>query len=158
MEIECSGVTDLSDAPAEIKETIIENDNLLKSTAAMPRTKLVYICSRYQDDPEVNIIKAQEYCKEAMEMWPDVIPVAPHVYFTQFLDDSKNRERKMGMDAGRYLMALCDEVWVFGMDNPSGGMAAEIALATGLGIKIVDAVQLYSKTWKALPNVQVTSE
>lgn len=57
------------------------------------RKKLVYICSPCRGDIEKNIEKAQRYCHEAVELWDDVIPIAPHVYFTQFLDDTKQEER-----------------------------------------------------------------
>lgn len=52
------------------------------------RKRLVYICSPCRGDIEKNIEKAQRYCREAVELWDDVIPIAPHVYFTQFLDDT----------------------------------------------------------------------
>ena len=48
--------------------------------------KLAYICSPCRGDYEKNIIKAQEYCREAMN--DGLLPLAPHVYFTQFVDDS----------------------------------------------------------------------
>ena len=64
------------------------------------RKKLVYICSPCRGDIEKNIEKAQYYCREAVELWDDVIPIAPHVYFTQFLDDTKPEERTAGMDMG----------------------------------------------------------
>ena len=44
------------------------------------RKKLVYICSPCRGDVEKNIEKAQRYCREAVELWDDVIPIAPHVY------------------------------------------------------------------------------
>ena len=47
------------------------------------RKKLVYICSPCRGDVEKNIEKAQRYCREAVELWDDVIPIAPHVYFTR---------------------------------------------------------------------------
>ena len=41
------------------------------------RKKLVYICSPCRGDIEKNIEKAQYYCREAVELWDDVIPIAP---------------------------------------------------------------------------------
>ena len=38
------------------------------------RKKLVYICSPCRGDIEKNIEKAQYYCREAVELWDDVIP------------------------------------------------------------------------------------
>ena len=93
------------------------------------RKKLVYICSPCRGDLEKNIEKAQHYCREAVELWDDVIPIAPHVYFTQFLDDTKPEERTAGMDMGLSLLAMCDELWVYGIENPSEGMRNEIKYA-----------------------------
>ena len=37
------------------------------------RKRLVYICSPCRGDIEKNIEKAQRYCREAVELWDDVI-------------------------------------------------------------------------------------
>ncbi|MGP1348486.1 MAG: DUF7768 domain-containing protein [Stomatobaculum sp.] len=109
------------------------------------RDKLVYICSPCRGDYDKNIQKAQEYCREAMEKWPDVLPIAPHVYFTQLLDDTNEKERELGMAAGIALLDQCDELWVYGIETPSAGMASEIAYAKAHGIPIRDAAELYRK-------------
>ena len=116
------------------------------------RKKLVYICSPCRGDIEKNIEKAQHYCREAVELWDDVIPIAPHVYFTQFLDDTKPEERTAGMDMGLSLLAMCDELWVYGIENPSEGMRNEIEYAKQHQIPIRDAVELYrNREVEALP-------
>ena len=94
------------------------------------KKKLIYICSPCRGNDgnyEHNIEMAQYYCRTVMHMFPNLLPVAPHVYFTQFLDDSDPCERRMGMVAGMELLEQCSEVWVFGMENPSAGMKKEIA-------------------------------
>lgn len=143
MKDERTTATDLSGAPEEVKAQILANDQRLKDRDSGKRTRLVYICSRYKDDPDRNVQKAQEYCREALELWPDVLPLAPHVYFTQFLDDSVERERALGLAAGISLLDMCDEIWVYGLDNPSAGMAAEIEHAREHGIPVIDAAELY---------------
>lgn len=70
--------------------------------------------------------------------YPDVVPIAPHIYFTQFLDDTNPTERALGMEAGLALLDMCDEIWVYGLKNPSAGMQAEIDYALKNGIKIRD--------------------
>ena len=112
------------------------------------RKKLVYICSPCRGDMEKNIIKAKDYCREAVELWPDVIPIAPHVYFTQFLDDTIEAERAVGMDMGIALLDMCDELWVYGLQNPSEGMKNEIAYAVAHEIPIRDAANLYRERGK----------
>ena len=116
------------------------------------RKKLVYICSPCRGDIEKNIEKAQRYCREAVELWDDVIPITPHVYFTQFLDDTKQEERAAGMDMGLSLLAMCDELWVYGIENPSEGMRNEIEYAKQHQIPIRDAAELYrNREVEALP-------
>lgn len=104
----------------------------------MPRDKLVYICSPYRGDVEENVRKAQLYSVKAMIDHPDVLPIAPHLLFTQYLDDNDPEQRRMGLSAGLDLLSICDELWVYGLDNPSEGMAGEIALAQELSIPIRD--------------------
>lgn len=107
------------------------------------RKRLIYICSPLRGDIEKNIQKAQGYCREAVDLWPDVIPIAPHVYCTQFLDDTIPQEREAGMELGIALLDMCDELWVYGINNPSEGMKKEIAYAKEHGIPVKDAADLY---------------
>ncbi len=107
------------------------------------RDRLVYICSPCRGEMEKNIIKAQGYCREAAELWPDVLPIAPHVYCTQFLDDTNPQDRAVGMDMGLALLDMCDEIWVYGIQNPSEGMKREIAYAEANGIPVRDAAEVY---------------
>lgn len=100
--------------------------------------KLVYICSPYSGDRDKNTMAAHCFCRIAMNHYPDVIPIAPHIYFTQFLDDTDPTERSLGMEAGLALLDMCDEMWVYGLQNPSEGMQAEIDYALKNGIKIRD--------------------
>lgn len=104
--------------------------------------KIIYICSPCRGDYEKNIQQAREYCREIMTRWPDVIPIAPHVYFTQFLDDTKPTEQSLGLDAGIALLDMCDELWVYGLDNPSEGMQAEIDYSMENGIKILNGYEM----------------
>lgn len=70
------------------------------------KKKLIYICSPCRGNDgnyEHNIEMAQYYCRTVMHMFPNLLPIAPHVYFTQFLDDSDPCERRMGMVAAEAL-------------------------------------------------------
>lgn len=93
----------------------------------------IYICSPLRGDYETNISNAKDYCRE-VALQGD-IPIAPHIYFTQFLDDSIPSEREIGLKYGLELVGLCDKVYVYG--EPSEGMKAEIKLAEQLGIEVV---------------------
>lgn len=102
----------------------------------MKKKKLVYICSLYKGDTEANTQNALYYCAAAFAA--GYIPIAPHVYFTRWTDDSNKKERAECMAAGKQLLLLCSEIWVFGLDKPSKGMQEEIALAIRSGIRIYD--------------------
>lgn len=95
--------------------------------------KLAYICSPCRGDYEKNIIKAQEYCCEAMN--DGLLPLAPHVYFTQFVDDTNPEERKLGLRCGLQLLRHCQLIRVYGCEV-SAGMYDEIQLAGVLDIEI----------------------
>ena len=105
--------------------------------------RFIYICSPCRGDYEKNITKAQGYCREAVEVFPDVVPIAPHVYFTQFLNDSIPHERAAGMELGIDLLTMCDELWVYGLDI-SEGMAQEIKYAEAAGIPVKNAAEVFA--------------
>lgn len=73
---------------------------------------LVFICSPYAGDTQTNASKARQYCRFAVEK--NCIPIAPHLFFTPFLDDSDEEERDLGLFFGKVLLSKCAEVWVFG--------------------------------------------
>ena len=87
---------------------------------------IVYICSPYAGDVETNVQKARRYCRFAVDK--GYIPIAPHLLFTQFLNDDSPKERQLGIFFGNVVMSKCSEVRVFG-DRISDGMEAEIKRA-----------------------------
>ena len=84
---------------------------------------LVYICSPYRGNTNLNIENARKYSRFAV--MHHSIPFAPHLLFPQFLNDDDPKERQLGLFFGNALMSKCSEVWVFG-DCVSAGMEAEI--------------------------------
>lgn len=104
---------------------------------------LVYICSPCRGNYEMNIDNAISYSRAAFTR--GYIPITPHIYFTRFMNDENSKERSMAMDAGLQLLLMCSEVWVFGLDQPSEGMQAEIALAIHNGIPIRDGHEILHK-------------
>ena len=101
---------------------------------------LVYICSPCRGNYEMNIDNAVSFSRAAFTR--GYIPITPHLYFTRFMNDENSKERSMAMEAGLQLLLMCSEVWVFGLDHPSEGMQAEIALAIRHGIPIVDGDEI----------------
>jgi hypothetical protein len=95
--------------------------------------KLIFVCSPLRGDVATNQKNAIEYSKKVIN--EGHIPICPHIYLTQFFDDSKESDRTLGMEMARDLLIYCDEVWVFG-DKISKGMLGEIKTATLLEIPI----------------------
>ena len=87
---------------------------------------VVYICSPYAGDVDANVKAARRYSRFAVDA--GYLPVAPHLLFPQFMDDTNPKERDLAMFFGNVLMSKCAELWVFG-DTVSSGMAAEIERA-----------------------------
>ena len=63
------------------------------------KNKKIYVCSPLRGDIKNNIEMAKLYCTYIVREF-GYIPVAPHIYFTQFLDDNIDSEREFGIRAG----------------------------------------------------------
>lgn len=87
---------------------------------------VVYICSPYSGNVELNIANARRYCKFAVEN--KAVPIAPHLIFPQFMNDNDVSERETAMFMNKILISKCAELWVFG-DCITTGMAEEIERA-----------------------------
>lgn len=87
---------------------------------------LVYICSPYSGDIDINVKKARDFCRFAIEK--NCIPLAPHLLFPQFMNDNIPQERELAMFMNMVLLSKCNELWVFG-NTISNGMAQEIEKA-----------------------------
>ncbi len=97
------------------------------------KEKKIYVCSPLKGDIDTNIKKAQAYCRYVLTHGH--IPIAPHIYFPQFMNDLDKEEREKGLRYGLSALRGCAEIWVFGK-RLSDGMRAEVELAKKLGIKI----------------------
>ena len=105
--------------------------------------KTIYVCSPLRPistDLEMakaelnrNMERAENTCRWLSQN--GFMPLAPHLYFTRFLDDGDARERTLGIDLGMKWLEQADELWCVG-DRISEGMQAEIDLATRLGIPV----------------------
>ena len=104
--------------------------------------KLVYICSRYRADNEVQFKKQLSYTKEMARVQVlkgnDVI--APHLYYPSFLDDNNHSERNLGMYSAINLMNRCDVILVCVKFGVSSGMKAEIKHAESNNMKIIEVL------------------
>lgn len=118
----------------------IERDEKNKKHVYLP---IVYICSPFAGDTERNILQARKYCKFAID--GGRIPLAPHLLYPQFMDDSDPAQRKAGLRFALILLTKCDELWVFGK-LITEGMNAEITKALYKGIP----VKFYSEDCKEM--------
>ena len=89
----------------------------------LPEIMIIFVSSPYAGNIEENTTAARRYCRYVVEQGHT--PIAPHLFFPQFLDE--DRERLLGLQMGLQLLDFCDEIWVFGV--PSSGMRSEIAYA-----------------------------
>lgn len=99
------------------------------------KAKKVFICSPYRENDTCTVDKHIKLAKALS--WTitlaGFIPVTPHLYFTQFLDDNIKAERKAGMEAGKRQLEECDIVLAYAQCcGISEGMKAEIKLAKKL--------------------------
>lgn len=91
---------------------------------------LVYVCSPLSGDMECNAENARRYCRFAVDS--GCIPLAPHLYFPQFMDDGEETERDLALFMDIVLLSKCAELWVFG-ERISKGMSIEIEKARRKG-------------------------
>ena len=111
------------------------------SDSASP--KKIFVCSPYRPlaeteesrkvELESNLHRAKTACRILTTL--GFMPLAPHLYFTTFLEDEVKRERENGIRLGLQWLEEADEVWVFG-DRISNGMAAEIRRARWKGYRL----------------------
>lgn len=96
-------------------------------------SKKVFIISQYHDDDpkrvEINRRFASALAWNCATMHGD-IPIAPHLYFTQFMND-EGWERDFGIEAGHLMMKMCDSVLLATIDGRiSEGMKSDLEYAT----------------------------
>ncbi len=106
---------------------------IYRTQAEIKNRPLVYIVSKYAGDIEKNTAAAVQYARFAIDK--KRIPVASHLLYPLILDDANPQQRELGLLFGQALLALCEEVWVFGTEH-SSGMQAEIHEARRLKKRI----------------------
>ena len=85
--------------------------------------KKIFVCSPYRGDISKNRAAAMGHCMEIIRHGD--MPLAPHLYFTQFLVEENPKDREKGISMGLELMLHCDRMHVYG--TPTEGMKREIA-------------------------------
>ena len=93
---------------------------------------LIYVCSPYRGETKKerkrNIRNAKNFCRLVSKQGG--IPFAPHLLFTQFLDDCNPRHRRLGLEMGVETIRRCDPYDAYGIrsafqenDDRGGRMA-----------------------------------
>ena len=93
----------------------------------------IFICSPYRDNIQTNTGIALKAAKAVMKL--GYIPIAPHLYFTRFLDENNQNERELGITCGIDLMQSCKEIWIIGK-RITEGMKLELQAAQNLNLPI----------------------
>ena len=96
-----------------------------KKQFADKNRRKIYVASKYAGDVEKNTAFAVNCCRRVID--EGCMPIASHLLYPQMLDDNNPDEREMGLMFGLALLAVCDEIWVFG--EVSAGVAREVAEA-----------------------------
>jgi len=74
---------------------LIRNNFIIEKNFDFECMKKIYICSPLRGNAKQNIKEAKKYCRYVVNKGS--IPIAPHIYFTQFLDDGIKKERNLGI-------------------------------------------------------------
>ena len=98
------------------------------------KAPVVYICHPFVSDPHRNADRVRKICRWFAQQ--GYLPLAPHIYLPQFLDEAIERETAMNLC--RRLIALANELLVFG--EPTEGMLMEMEEARRLGVPVVNVV------------------
>ncbi|MCP4674545.1 MAG: hypothetical protein GY854_03310 [Deltaproteobacteria bacterium] len=105
---------------------------------AGPRRPRVYVCHPYSNDPENNVAQVTLICRALVAN--NALPLAPHLFIPQFVDEETDREKALELCCD--LLGMCDEVRVYG-GNITDGMRREIghAMQRGIPVRFVDEVE-----------------
>lgn len=96
--------------------------------------KRVIIESPYAGDIAKNVAYAEAACSDSLARGE--APLAGHLFYTKFLDDTNPPEREIGLQCDFAWMAVCDLVAVYDDNGVSAGMKAGIEVARELGIPV----------------------
>jgi hypothetical protein len=94
---------------------------------------LVYICSPCSGGVENNVELARALCTHAVSQHKT--PLAPHLLFPQFMDDTDASDRELAMFFNRILLSKCEAIWVY-TTRVSARMRAKIEWAHHLELPI----------------------
>lgn len=95
------------------------------------RTRRVYVCHPFADDPDANTKRVLDLCRALTDS--GYLPIAPQIYLPRFMDEATERERALSLCLE--LVGTCDEVRVYG-GRITAGMRREIEYAEARAIPV----------------------
>lgn len=106
--------------------------------------KMVYVTMpvrRLEDD----IPKMRRYCQLITKEYPDVLPVAPLLYFPQFTDyrEGENRDQLTPME--ERLLQQCEEIWIFDSGYSNEKLVQEATFALEHHLSILFAEKIFDR-------------
>ena len=116
-----------------IKRVELEEKRRIKIQTGEWFMRWIYIASPYKGDIDTNTQNAKKYALFVSKQ--TFVPIVPHLYLTQFLNDEVEEERNAGLALGLQMLKRCHEMWLFG-DYISEGMRAEMEFAEKHSIPI----------------------
>lgn len=92
-------------------------------------SRRVFICSPLRSDTEQHIEGNKQIALAMCRLAANkgLAPFAPHLFYTQFLDDNIEQERNIGIESGISFMHACDLIWVLNT-KLTEGMRSEIGV------------------------------
>ena len=115
----------------EKEDMKVENNEKNVDKVSMEK---VYVCSQYgtRGNRETNLEFAKLFCGAVIE--EGKIPICPHLFYSQVLNDEVESQRAAGLRIGLELLEDCSELRIF--SRLSDGMKGEILKAEELGIPV----------------------
>lgn len=115
----------------EKEDMKVENNEKNVDKVSMEK---VYMCSQYgtRGNRETNLEFAKLFCGAVIE--EGKIPICPHLFYSQVLNDEVESQREAGLRIGLELLEDCSELRIF--SRLSDGMKGEILKAEELGIPV----------------------
>jgi len=104
----------------------------MRQGSPVGRLKRVYVCHPFSDGTAANTGRVHRISRGLVA--EGVLPIAPHLYLPQLVDEATQRER--ALDLCLELLGTCDEVRVFG-DRITAGMERELQYATRHGLPVI---------------------
>jgi hypothetical protein len=105
----------------------------------MKKKNIVFVCSPYSGrDIQNNIVIAKDICKKISQNGD--IPIAPHLYFPQFLNDNLDEERKLGIESGKQLLEKCDLMYIY---TSNGNMTKGMKIEYKHALKLQKTIYIY---------------